>query len=373
MIPLNGTAQPTDVEELKTRAEEQIRSRMYLDAVETYMKVFEATRDAKYLYNVSVLYLKTLDDPVSAWKYAVRYSDEAQTETARAHGDQLFGMVEDKLEKIRVRVEIRAKPGDADLWLDYRTPRSRLARKTLWVKPGKHSIIGEKEGHETREVPFEAVLGRKSFIEVKLTASMATLTVNSTVEGTEVFLGTERLGVAPVTRVLKPGQYFLRARAKGYRSLESEITLSAGQTRSLKAKLKSLVRKAAPVAKKPDVAPEPVVRTPIDRNWAWGTLGAGGGVAVTGVVLVVLGYLDVNKANGFEQHDFISYDHYKDAYNSRIGTARSKAYSGLALAGVGVAAVATGIALYFLSEDDSDAALLPAGPGGPGITASLRW
>lgn len=362
-------AQTVDTEALKNKAEEQIRNRLYRDAVATYLKAYDASKDEKFLFNVSILFLKTLDDPLSAWKYAVRFKEAAKSESTRAHADQLFRMVEEKLIKKRVKVVVSATPSDAALWMDYKSPQTELKAGIVWVKPGAHKVIGWADGFVSQEREFTATMGSTAVVELSLAAAMATIQVSSNVRGTSVYVDTVKIGLAPIRKEMRPGTYRIRAEAPGYRPLENELTLKAGDTRSLKAKL-VLLDKATTT---PTVTLASKGKLDGYRKGAYATFAIGGASLATGVVLAVLGYLDVKEAGSLSRAGYPGGDEeYESKFYSLRDSGQAKGYAGYGMLGVGVAALGTGIILWVLS-DDKGTAVIPSGPGGPGLTASMRF
>jgi len=367
-LPPAALAQVVDTEALKKKAEEQIRSRLYRDAVATYLRAYDASKDEKFLFNVSILFLKTLDDPLSAWKYAVRFKEAAKSEATRAHADQLFRMVEEILVRKRVKVAVSATPSDTSLWLDYKSPQTEVKAGIVWVKPGAHKIIGWSDGHVSQEKPFTATLGATAAVNLSLARALATIRVSSNIRDTSVYVGTEKIGLAPVRKQLKPGTYRIRAEAPGYRPLENEVTLKAGDTRSLKAKLVLLSKTAGT---SPAITLAKKGQKDGYRKGAYATFAIGGASLATGVVLAVLGYLDIKEAGGLSRSE-LGDTAYESKFYSLRDSGQAKGYAGYGVLGVGVAALGTGIILWVLS-DDKGTAVIPSGPGGPGLTASMRW
>ena len=211
-------------------------------------------------------------------------------------------------------------------------------------------------------------------VELSLKPDLATLEVKSNIKDTNVYVGTRMIGKAPIRKKLKPGHYGIRAEAVGYRPLENEITLVAGETRSLKAKLVPLNQPVTEATPPPEATIRDQTSSKAYRNGAYATFAIGGALLATGAVLAVLGYLDVRKAGNLDQSDYSDgYPDYKAAFDSLKGSGQTKGYAGYGVLGLGIVALGTGIALYVIADDDGETVVLPSGPGGPGITAMMRW
>ena len=148
--------------------------------------------------------------------------------------------------------------------------------------------------------------------------------------------------------------------------------LGPGETRVIHADL-------APKPADVPVAPpsRPVIRKP-DRTWAWVAIGSGCGLAVTGAVLYGLAYRDYKAASDLDPADYgtdpaKAEPAYATAFDSRTGAGRKKAIVAYVLWGAGAAALGTGLYLYFTADPGLGAVVVPAGPGGPGITATVSF
>lgn len=368
----DGSAQ---IDSLIEQAKGHIRSRNLNLAVKTYLRVYELSKEAKYLYNVSMLYLKGLKDPVSAWKYALRYREVAKDPTAVREADTLVDGIEKQLAGSHGRVELAVAPPDAHLRVDGRDWNDRVEGPIQWLPLGQHAIAARAKGYETAETGIDVVPGTTSRIVLHLQARDAVLNVVSSVENSAVFLDSKRIGVAPLEKRLKAGSYVIRVEAAEHKVHKQRLIVNPGELRTYNAELVAVKPEPVqPVPVQPEYQVAKDAPAPLDRKWAWVSFGTGGAVAVVGVVLAVLGNQDSKAAANLDPWDYYpNYNDYSDAFDSKRKTARTKAYTGYGLVGLGVAAVGAGVALYLLSEEDTDTAILPSGPDGPGITAMMRW
>ena len=378
ILPGSVRAQETDVDRIVKQAETDAGNRRYEEAVQGYLRAHEISGSPNHLYNISVLYLARLDDPLKAWEYAMQFKEQGRSEVDREDAEKLIGLIEDELKKRYGEVIIHVVPENAGLWLDRRAPEAVLPRKTAWVSPGPHVVIGSSDGFDPGETSFEMALGGESEVSVVLKTQDAVLKVSSNVPRTWLWVGTEKVGITPVSKSLKPGLYHIRAEAEGYRPLEQEITLTAGETRSLKAKLTAITGKPVetplPTVEVPVVMAKPPGPEP-DRTWAWVSFGGSGAALITGTVLYFVGRKDVLSAGDLKAGDFPGDpESYNNKFDSRVSKGKSELYAGYACWGLSGAALVTAIALYFTADDvDQTAGIAPMGPGGPGMTAMIRW
>jgi len=375
-FPLSAQAQEGEVDSIVRQAEEDAGNRRYEAAVKGYLRAYESTDSPIHLYNISVLYFARLDSPLKAWDFAMRFKEAAGDQVERDDAGKLIGLIEDELEKKHGKVVIHVKPGDAGLWLDRRIPEAVLTRKTAWVTPGPHTVIGSVSGFSTGKSRFDVEIGENAEVELVLKAKDAVIKVSSNVPKTWFWVETEKIGLTPVEKRLKPGRYHIRAEAEGFRPLEQVITLKAGETRSLKAKLTAL-------PEEPVEAPPPSVEAPVvmdkppgpapDRTWAWVSFGGTGAALVAGTVLYFVGRDEVQSAGGLKVGDFNNFTAYDREFDSRVSKGKSEIYAGYACWGLSGAALIAAITLYFTADVKEDAAIAPMGPNGPGMTAMIRW
>jgi len=86
----------------------------------------------------------------------------------------------------------------------------------------------------------------------KLLALVGTLKLTAPPQGADVYIETEKIGNAPLTKpiYLNPGQYSVKVTLDGYQPLETQITVAAGAEITVKADLKREEEQLPPVAPK---------------------------------------------------------------------------------------------------------------------------
>ncbi len=350
-------APSAEVQAIVDQAARDARNRRYPQAVEGFKKAYERTRDPAYLYNVSVLLLLRMRDPAGGWEYAMRYRDEARTDAERREADDLIAQAEVELQKTHGKLAVSVLPTTADLWLDQATPARRLTRATTWVTPGSYEVIARAPGYAEARAPVVVRLGVLNEVSIRLVAEKATLQVLSRTPGCRVRVDDQDLGEAPARASLDPGSHVVRAESEGFNPFEQRVVLGAGESLVVHADLVPIARevvtaprpaKPAPLSETPSPAPSSARKT-----WAWVAIGGGAALVVTGSVLYGIAYKEMQDASGLIDDA---------AYDSKVSGARKKGYAAYGLWGVGAAAVATGLILYFTAPD-AGAAVVPTPTG----------
>ncbi len=350
-------APSAEVQAIVDQATRDARNRRYPQAVEGFKKAYERTRDPAYLYNVAALLLLRMRDPAGAWDHAMRYRDEARTDEERREADDLIAQAEVELRKTHGKLVVSVLPTTADLWLDEATPARRLTRPTAWVQPGSYAVIARAPGYAEARTPVVVRLGVMNEVSIRLVAEKAALEVLSQTPGCRVRVDDQDLGGAPARASLDPGSHVVRAEAEGFDPFEQRVVLGPGESLVVHADLVPLAREVvtapppetpAPVQEEPSPAPSSARKT-----WAWVAIGGGAALVVTGSVLYGVAYKEMQDAGGLTD---------QAAYDSKVSGARKKGYAAYGLWGVGAAAVAAGLVLYFTAPD-AGAAVVPTPTG----------
>ena len=105
------------------------------------------------------------------------------------------------------------------------------------LDPGAHVLSVSLKGYGDVVINKSVGPGSRSALPFELTRLPATLSVASSVEGASVRLGSERLGLAPITVQRPAGAYRVLVEKPGFDPYASDVKLSAGETTELRAKL----------------------------------------------------------------------------------------------------------------------------------------
>lgn len=357
--PAAAQAPSSEVQAIVDQATRDARNRRYPQAVEGFKKAYERTRDPAYLYNVAALLLLRMRDPAGAWDHAMRYRDEARTDEERREADDLIAQAEAELRKTHGKLVVSVLPTTADLWLDEATPERRLTRSTVWVRSGSCAVIARAPGHVEARAPVVVRPGVVNEVSIRLVAEKANLEVRSRTPGCRVRVDDQDLGGTPARATLDPGSHVVRAEAEGFNPFEQRVVLGAGESLVVHADLVPFAREVvtAPTPGEPSTPPIREASSPAPssprKTWAWVAIGGGAALVVTGTVLYGVAYKEMQDAGGLSD---------EAAYDSKVSGARRKGYAAYGLWGVGAAAVAAGLVLYFTAPD-AGAAVVPTPTG----------
>ncbi len=359
VLPTPVAAQTPDaeVQAIVDQATRDARNRRYPQAVDGFKKAYEKTKDPAYLYNVAALLLLRMRDAAGAWDYAMRYRDEARTDEDRREADDLIAQAEAELQKTHGKLAVSVLPTTAELWLDEATPEHRLSRTTTWVQPGARTVIARAPGYAEARAPVIVKVGVLNEVSIRLVAEKATLRVLSRTPRCRVRVDDQDLGEAPVEASLARGSHVVRAEAEGFNPFEQRVVLGAGESLVVHADLMPLAREVVTTPTPARPPPPPVRETPTPssprKTWAWVAIGGGAALLVTGSILYGVAYKEMKDAGNLAD---------KAAYDSKVSGARKKGYAAYGLWGVGAAAVAAGLVLYFTAPQ-APAAVVPTPTG----------
>jgi hypothetical protein len=304
-----------DAKAVAARAERDARQRRYEAAIQGYLQAWELGRDPLHFYNVSVIYLARLKDPVKAWEYADRYEKAATAEADLRDAREWKARVEAELSKTHGRVRVFLEPVDGTAWLDRKEEPARIRDSAVWAVPGPHRILAEGPGCEPAGFDIAVEAGKTASVVAKLTPWRPA----------EARGPSEPIPASERGPVLRP-----------------ERIVSAG------------VRAGTPV-----------------QTWAWAALGSGAGLAAVGTVLYVLARRELSSAGDLDRPGATEADAYNRTYDAKVKRGKALGYSAYAAWGLGAALVGTGIGLFFAPR--SGAAVLPSGPGDAGVTVRVGF
>jgi hypothetical protein len=144
---------------------------------------------------------------------------------------------------VRGVVVIESNPSSASIYLGDRS--AGVFARTPWSGPlpaGKHTLIVEIQGYETREITIDAAPDRlvAKTVDLPLAPTLGWLDITSNVVGAQVYFDdktTGALGVTPLGRNFPPGPHKLIISADGYDDFVEDIEIKAGESRKVDAQL----------------------------------------------------------------------------------------------------------------------------------------
>jgi hypothetical protein len=367
--PALGQAELPDAKALADKAEKDALAHRYDAAVDGYRQVYEITREPAYLYNIALIYLARMNDPLRAWQYGVKYEAAAKTDSDRADAAALIQKAEEALGKTHGKLAIAATPPTADLWVDRKAADTKVAGSTTWVRAGEHTVFAAAPGYEDGEAKAAVRAGSRTEVTLALRAATGVIRVECGSVACTVFVDGALIGPAPVEQKVAAGPHKVRAVAEGHVPFEDVKTADAGGSIVIQAELVPIAGKARKVEPLPAGGPKGGSL----RTWAYVSWGGAAALAIGGTVCYFLARKDFNKAGGLDPDDFGNYSRFSNEFDSLVSSGRSKGYAAYGLWGVAGAAAIAGTVLFFLPDSKGAPAFVPAGPGGPGATAAFRW
>jgi len=420
---------PEELERLDGEAYEAAGKKQYEKAVGIWLDILpdgppefqQTTR-----YNLGIAYHK-LKRLAEAWHHMTIYLKNCSREDRKA--GRKLEKIEEKLKESYVKLGIVCEPegsliafGAAPTRKPVEASEKGDSKKltygcplTWWFKPGKATFTVTSSGYEpATETIHLTKRGAKAAHAVKLkrrAAAMGTLVVQGKKRGFQVFLNGALEGIVPFRRKLKAGKYELMVGKPGKMPWKTEIVIEGGKTHTERppnaqaAVTKVVVTKppADPGKKKPGGGAagrieKPVVVEKKTDVLPWALIGAGAALAATGGVL---NYLAIRKAvdlkgrymkplNTFvksEEYSDLAYDaalkrwnEYHDPWKAGMDTeVFPKEISAYVLYGLGAAAAATGLILFFRDSGEEETSrsaawLLPMPiPAGAGMSIQINY
>jgi hypothetical protein len=352
-------ARAQDAAGLADQAERDARAGRYVQAVKAYKRAWELSKDPAYLFNVSIVSLEGLKDPLDAWEWAQQYSEAVKTDKGRQEAEQLVKSIEQALAPGYGRVTLDVKPANAELYLDSRLAERRIPRRVAWVEPGEHVVLASAPGCEPGEARFAVKAGGRASVTLALAAQKGTLRVESRTPGATVAIDGDKPAPAPVEKRLDPGSHAIRASAPGHVAAERKETLAPGATLVVQVDLAPEAGPAVGIA-----APPPPAAGMSGQRVAGAVLmGVGAAALVAGGGLYGGAYKVYSDANGLIDPE----------YTDKVNLGKRLALGSYISMGVGGAALLTGIIVYVTGPADAGVSIAPAGPEGPGATVSFAW
>jgi hypothetical protein len=350
---------------LAAQAVKDTQAGRYAEAIQGFQNAYGLNPNPSYLFNLASICVDGLKDPARAHPWAVRNLDAARDAKERGEAQGLLRQIDGLLSKTHGKVEVLVNPAGADLYLDRMDPDARLAR-TAWVLPGTHTIIAEAPAHDPGQAQVTVKRGARVDVTLILKPQQPLLRVESRTRDVVLYLDGMRVGAPPIDVRMKPGAHVVRAEADGHQTLEQKVDLKLGQVLVVRADLAEVVTASNLVAEPVIVAPPMNLSMSPRRIGAWTAIGLGAALAVAGAATYGVGYGDYKDISGLD------WDSQWGQVQSKYDSALTKRNAAIGLWAAGGAALVTGVVLYFLPES-SKAAIVPSGPGGPGLTAVARW
>lgn len=112
------------------------------------------------------------------------------------------------------------------------------------IGTGQHTVEVRSSGYDSFSTTVNLTSGQTLQVSANLVAQSraATVMVNSTPQGAQVFVNGALAGTTPINLSLLPGRYDIELRLAGYQTFKASVNLTSGQTVQVNAPLVALVR-----------------------------------------------------------------------------------------------------------------------------------
>ena len=101
------------------------------------------------------------------------------------------------------------------------------------IEPGVHTLRLELEGCKPIEKEISISVGESLELNFKFEALLGVLSISSNPIGADVYIDGVPKGVTPLEIEVEPGRHILRLELEGYKPIEKEISISAGDSLEL--------------------------------------------------------------------------------------------------------------------------------------------
>lgn len=141
-------------------------------------------------------------------------------------------------------LEVSSVPSGATVEIEGASRRDGETPFTIpSLKPGSYKVRVRKRGYATETRTIEVSSEKRAAVEVKLIATQGFLTVTSTPDGANVWIGGKDTGkLTPAEFMLDPAEHSITLRKDDYLDESTEISIAAGQSASYSPSLRAAGR-----------------------------------------------------------------------------------------------------------------------------------
>ncbi len=224
------------------RANTLYRDGRYEDALHLYQAAYDLVPSADILFNLALTKEKVFDYEGCALAFR-RYLDETKSGQPNAQ-------VGERLEHCRAQalipVKVSSMPPSAAVVLDDGKATQQRGRTParLDLPPGRYTISVSAPGYLTQKQEVAVEEGVHPEIDFTL-EKLSTLHIEADVAGAEVRIDDQAVGVTPIGRELEAGVYHVQVAKAGYRTVDRQVRVNAGDQVSLMLSLPVLPRERA--------------------------------------------------------------------------------------------------------------------------------
>lgn len=129
--------------------------------------------------------------------------------------------IDDGMRYLAMTVE----PTNAAVYIDNNLQTLENGSLSMLLPMGEHQYRVEAQAHEPKSGTF--TIGNETLqLPIKLESAMASLSINSTTQGTQIYVNDQLKGTSSWSGSLRPGTYRVEGRLQGYRNHRQNITLA---------------------------------------------------------------------------------------------------------------------------------------------------
>lgn len=194
-------------------------------AIEHYLKSNELAPHPSSAYNIALNYEKLLNFRQAA-SYYQKYLDGSSDPPDRVKVQKLIADLQNKSS----RITIRTSPAGAQISIDGKP--AGVDPLITTVSGGVHRITANANGSQQAQ-DIDATFGEPQDIMLSFAPQSGSLTILSSVPGTQLWVDGQPVPLAPTSVILAPGQHQITAQAAGYAPQTNAVTIAAARSKQI--------------------------------------------------------------------------------------------------------------------------------------------
>ena len=335
----------------KAEASRAFQAKDYAGAAQLFEQAFNAEPRGNLLYNIGLCWEKA-NDVGKAVVFYERFVSAMPNSPKRPAVQRKIAELQQQLVGSYVEVSVATNPPGAIIFVDDKAKGAMGAAPiTFKLLPGRYTIIAELADHEPGRAEIQLAEGRRESVDLRLVGSgrVGEVTLLISERGAKVLVDGQAAGTSPLTEPLRlpAGARTIRVVKPGFAPFEQQVQVRAGGEERVQVSLSS-------------EGGELSTELPPAGGGGGGGGGSGPGIwpwVVVGVGAAALGGGVVTGLSAQSLHDQLSD---KEANSeliapSDIDTGKNLVLMTNVLYGVGTAAIAGGLAWWYLGAPQGPA------------------
>ena len=128
---------------------------------------------------------------------------------------------------------MQVEPKNANVFIDGMLQYVELGNVVVCLPKGTHSYQVSAPGYKSEEGTVE-VGDEKSLLNIRLTSTMATVSVECPTKGAQVYVNGKLKGTAPWKGSINPGKHLIEARLDSYSPQQQDVTVTENGNQTVK-------------------------------------------------------------------------------------------------------------------------------------------